>query len=326
MASPSTSLSTLRPDLASSLEEFDLQADRAGFIGLRVAPVIEVAKPSGNFGKVPIEQLLQTRDTKRAPGSGYSRGKFTFTSASFATAEHGAEEAVDDREAKIYNNYLNAELIATARARDAVLRNFEIRMAALIFNSSTWTGETLTTAVGTAWTSHDDATPVDDVEAAVLRVWGNSGLWPNALIMNRVVYRHLRQCAQVIDRITSGGAGQAAKAGDITPALLAQVFDVEEIIIAGSAKNTANIAATASLSSIWGNGYCMVGRVCRSADPREPGLARTFHYGEDGSSIGSTLESYRDETVRGDVIRARMETDELVMYTEAGHLLTSVAA
>ena len=61
MSSPSTSLATLRPDLAGSFQEFDLAMDAAGFIAHRVFPTINVAAASGKFGKIPVEQLLQQR-------------------------------------------------------------------------------------------------------------------------------------------------------------------------------------------------------------------------------------------------------------------------
>jgi hypothetical protein len=326
MPHPSSALTTLRPELAGSLEEFDTAMDRNGFIGLRVLPVLEVAKASGQFGKIPIEQLLQSPETRRAPGSGYQRGKFTFTTDSYACEEHGWEEPVDDREAKLYNEYIDAEMIATERARDVVLRAHEKRVADLIFNTSTWAGAALTTSVGTAWSSHDDATPVDNVEAAILKVYQNTGLWPNALIINRLVYRHLRQCAQVIDRIAGQGAGNPTKAADITPAMLAQVFDLQEIIVAGSSRNTKNPGQDAVLEPIWSSSYAMVARIIRSRDIKEPGLGRTFHWSEDGSQIGGTIETYREEQSRSTIIRDRHDTDEKVLYTQCGHLLTGVAA
>ena len=92
MPTPDTSLSVVRPDLRDSMEEFDLQADREGYIGHRVLPVVEVDQATGQFGIIPIEQLLQERDTARSARSGYARGDWTFTKSSYATEEQGAEE------------------------------------------------------------------------------------------------------------------------------------------------------------------------------------------------------------------------------------------
>jgi hypothetical protein len=323
MPSSPTSLATLRPDLATFIE-FDLAMDRLGFIGHRLLPVLDVASQAGVFGKIPLEQLLQNRETTRHNGGGYSRGSWTFDDESYACKENGAEEPIDDREAKMYMNYFSAEQISAQRAFDAVLRNAEKRIAAMIFNASTWTGSSLFTSITNEWDDLTNATPITDVEAAVRKVWSGTGLWPNALIINRHVFRNLRNCTQVIDRITASGAGSPAKPSDVTAQMLAQVFDLEEIIVAGSAKNTATEGQTAVIDKIWSDEYAMVARICRSQDMKEPGLGRTFHWSEDGSQINGTVETYRDETIRGDVVRVRHDTHEKVLYVEAAHLMGNI--
>ena len=324
MASPTSSLATLRPDLASSLLEFDLAMDRRGFIAQQVASVIPVASQAGTFGKIPVEQLLQTRETRRSPGSGYARGNWTFGTATYTCEEHGAEEPIDDREVKMYAQYFDAETISTSRAYDAVLRNAEIRMSSLIFNASTWNTSDLKTAVSDEWDDLANAKPIDDVEAAVRKVWAGCGMWPNALVINRHVFRNLRRCAQVIDAIESDGAGFATRQKDVTAAQLAAVFDLPYIIISGSAKNTATEGQSVTFDKVWSDEYAMVCRVAETLDPREPCIARTFHWADDGSQIDGRVESYREEKVRSDIIRVRHDVDEIVMYKEMGHLLENI--
>lgn len=313
----------MRPDLAASFEEFNLDADRAGFIGLRALPVVEVAKKSGSFGIIPIEQLLQSPDTKRAPGSGYARGEFGFETSTFACEEHGWEEPIDDCEAAMYAEYFDHEQISAARARDFVLRNMEIRIAALIFNATTWTGSTLTTVITNEWDDAANAIPITDVKNAAATMWDNSGLWPDTLIINRKVFNNLRTCSQIIDSIRAAGAGDRALQGDINVGMLAQAFDLPKILVAGSAKNTAT-EGSLTIAQIWSDEYAMVCKTANSADFREPCIGRMFHWGEDGSTIGGTVESYREEKVRGDIVRVRHDVDEKVLYVEAGHLLSNV--
>lgn len=324
MPSPTSTLYTLRPDLAASFMEFDLEMNQRGFIGQRVLPVMEVAKQAGNFGKIPIEQLLQNREVGRAPGSGYARGSFTFTPDTYATLEYGAEEPIDDREAAMYADYFQAEQIASMRAYDAVLMAQEKRVAALLFNASTFSGHTA--AVTNEWDSNHttNAVPIDDVETAVRAVWTASGMWPNALIITRTVFRNLRNLDQVVERIQSAGAGSATKPSDITPAMLAAVFDLEEVIVAGSAKNSANEGQAVSIAPVWDDEYALVARIAKTADMREACLGRTFHWAEDGSMIGGAVESYRDEKIRGDVVRVRHDVCEKLLYAEAGYLLSNI--
>lgn len=324
MPSPSSALSTQRPDLAESFMEFDLAMDAAGFVSNQVFPVVDVASQTGNFGKIPLEQLLQERDTERAPGSGYSRGNWTFDPATYATVEHGAEEPIDDREAEMYADYFSAEVIAAQRAYSAVLRNAEKRVADAVFNTTTWTGASLTTAITNEWDDTTNAVPLTDVEAAVQKIYDNSGLWANALIINRKVFRNLRNCDQVVDRIESSGAGSPATAGDITTQMLATAFDLPNIIVAGSSRNSATEGQAATPTQIWSGEYAMVCRVATSADFREPCVGRSFHWSQDGSQIGGTVETYREESIRGDVVRVRHDVDEVVLYAQAGHLLSNV--
>lgn len=323
MPSPTSSLATQRPDLATFLE-FDLESEKAGYIATQVFPVIDVQSQAGNFGKIPIEQLLQQRNTKRAPGGGYARGNWTFEPATYATEEHGAEEPVDDREAKMYSEYFVAEQISTMRAFSSVLRNAEQRVADAVFNTTTWNGASLTTAITHEWDDATNCVPLTDVEAAVQKIYDNSGLWANALVINRKVFRNLRNSAQVIDRIESNGAGNAAKASDITAQMLAAAFDLDYIIVAGTSRNGAKEGQAASPTQIWSGEYAMVCRVSTSPDMRDPCIGRTFHWAQDGSSIGGTVESYRDETKRSDIIRVRHDVDELVLYPQAGHLLSNI--
>ncbi len=321
MPAPTSSLATLRPDIASSFEAFDLAAEKDGYIARKVFPTVDVASQAGTFGRIPLDQLLQQRDTRRAPGSGYSRGNFTFGTGTYSCKEHGAEEPIDDREAKMYAEYFDSEVIAAARAYNAVLRNAEARVASAVFNTGTWTGAALTTSVGTPWATIATATPLTNVEAAVQRVYDNSGLWPNAMIINRRVFRNLRNTVQVIDRIASSGAGDRTLASDVTVQQLAQAFDLDHIIVAGGSQNTATEGQPAAVGQIWGNGFAMICRVAVTSDFREPCIGRTFHWSADGSGIEGAFETYRDETVRANVVRVRQDVDEIVLYPQAGHLL-----
>jgi hypothetical protein len=325
MPTPSSSLSTLRPDLAAFFE-FDLEMQKRGYVSTRVLPVVETGLQSDNPGKVPLESLLFQADTKRSSGSDYNRGSYKFETFSYATEENGWEEVVDDRDAKRYRYLIDAEQIASARALDVVLRNQESRVASAVFNATTWNGASLTTAITNEWDSNHktNAIPIDDVEGAVRKVYDGSGLWPNALVINRKVFRNLRNLDQIVDRIQSAGAGSATKPADITAEMLAKVFDLEYVIVAGSSKNNAVEGATASPTQIWSDEYAMVCKIATSNDMREPCIGRTFHWSEDGSSIGGTIEEYYEEKVRGKVIRVRHDTDEVIMYAQAGHLLSNV--
>ena len=322
MPSPTSSLATLRPDLAGSLMEFDVEANAKGFIGGQVLKPLNVDRESGKFGLIPLEQLLQNGSTVRAPGSGYNRGNWTFDEQSYACSEYGWEEPVDDREAKIYADYFDAELVATMRARSMIMVEAEKRIAAAVFNATTFTSQT--TTITNEWDDATNATPIVDVNTAVNAVYDRTGVWPDTLVINRKVFRNLRTLDKIKDAIASSGAGDPTKASDITVQMIASVFDLKNVLVAGGSKNSANEGQTAAAAQIWSDEYAMVCKVATSNDIREACIGRTFHYGGDGSQVDGMVESYRDETVRSDIVRVRHDVDEKMLHTAAAQLLENV--
>jgi hypothetical protein len=304
--------------------QLDLAAERMGFIGLRVMPPFEAAKQAGTFGKVALEQLLKVPETRRAPRSNYNRIQWEFQDASYATEEHGLEGPVDDRQAVAYRSYFDAEQATANIVRDNVLRAMEIRIAAKLFDTATYTGANLTLDIVQEWDDATNAVPVNDVDFAKTKVWTNTGLWPNAIVMSRNTFNLLRKCDQIIDRIAAQGAGDRIRAGDITAAQIAACFDLRYVFVAGSAKDSAKEGQTRSIASIWSDNMASVLRVAETDNIEEPCWGRCIHWSEDGSEIGGAIESYRDESARSDIIRVRMDTHEKVIYTELAFLLTDV--
>lgn len=318
MPSPTTSLATQRPDLAASFEEFDLEASRMGFVGQRILTTIPVGKQAGNFGVIPLEQLLQERETRRAPASRYNRGTWKFEPGSYATEEHGWEEPIDDREREMYRDYVDSDLIAAQRARDAVLRNAETRIITAILAAASGT------AASVAWSNFASATPISDVEAKMRAIWTACGMWPNAMAIEEHDFRNLRRCDQIKDDIASSGAGSSIVQGRVSAQMIAEVLDIPVILVAGGAKNTANEPAAASLSTVWTEGTVWIGRIATSSDFREPCIGRRFVWAEDGGMPEGAIEEYRDESVRSDIFRHRHDVDEKILYGACSGKITGV--
>lgn len=319
---PSRALSTLRPDLAGALMEFDLQANIDKMIGLKVAPVLEVAKPLGNYGVVPIEQLLKTRDTSRAPGGRYNQGGGKFEPGSFLCKDHGFEEPVDDRESEMYADYFDSELIAAMRARHAVLQGYESRVIAAALAT------THTTTCTTIWTN-SGAAPITDTTSAMGLFFHQFGRKANGLVISWPRFNVLKDNPQIIDRIKFAGILNPDRES-ITAQAIAQIFDIEEVIVAEAVYNSANegaadAAAAATLATLWPETQMLLFCRPKTVDIREPAFMRTFHWGEDGSQIGGIIEAYRDESRRSNMIRSRMDTDEKVVYDQAALLMNDPA-
>lgn len=328
MAHPSSALSTLRPEL-STFEELDLEMQRRGYVATEIMPSFQVGKASGTFSVIALKSLLANADadTKRTSTGGYNRGDYSFEERSFQTKENGWEEPVDSREKNMYSSFFDLEQVAALRAWEHVLNSLERRVIQAAVTDTVTAGQT--TAAGAVWTNTSSATPIVDVNSASEAVWLRTGLWPDTLVLTRRAFRALRLTDDVINAVQAAGAGESAEQKKVTAAMLAEVFDVEKVVVADAIKNTANRGQAVSIGSVFPENQALLCKSASSNDFKEPCLGRTFHWGGDGSVVGGdqlmgVVERYREESSRKDIVRVRHETDEFILYPEMAQVVTGI--
>lgn len=322
MAYPSTTLATLNPTLSSFLE-YDTAVEM-GYIGSTVYPITEVTLGTDSFGVKAIEEIKkQIKDNTRAPGSGYERDTSSFTTKTYTTVERGNEDKVDDHDARRYARYFDAMKVGTMRVVTKIHDAAEKRVADSLMDTTVYTGS-LAQSLGNGQWSAANSTPIVDVEAAVQKVWANSGLHANAIVMNWQTFRTLRNHADIVARISSSGAGDKATATRVTLQQLSEVFNLR-VLVGGAIQNTAAPGASASIANIWPK-HVSVCKIATTQDMAEPCVGRTFHWGEDGSLPSGRIEHYREEKIRAEIIRGRQETHEMRIYNEAACIIASVIA
>lgn len=322
MPRPTSSTTVQRPDLGVQAYEYMLEADQRGFIGVELMPIFETPEQSSDYPVIPIESLLKQVNTKRAPRSAYSRGDWKFETGTYACEEHGWEEPVDDVEAKLYRRYLDAEVVSTQIAVDIILRGHERRVKTIIQDPSAAIGST---NVAIEWSTAATATPRANVEAGKESMRQASGLKPNAIAMGVVPFNNLFLTAELKDAFKYTNpieiGGEEAKRR-----LLAQYFGVDKVLVGGAMQDTAKKGQSYSLADIWDDEYVSLCRVSSGGPAlREPVIGRTFLWTEDSPDMLVT-ESYRDESIRSNVIRVRQHVDEAVIFAGALYVLGNITA
>jgi hypothetical protein len=326
MASPSGTFQ--RPDLGMYFQALDLAAMRGGFIGLQIAKPFPVALQSANFSKFRAKDLLQRRETNRAPGGGYARQDFQFIQDSYVSKEYGAEEVIDRRERAMYAyTGIMQDLVAAERARDVVLREQEIRLADLLFSTSETDVESATmgtSAVTHAWSDASNSKPINDINTAVNAFIDQCGLMPNAIVMNDVTLRNFKLSAGVTDILKFSGIDDPKMIG---PATLVDYFKesgIRQVLVGSARYNSANQGQAVTFSKVWSTDKVGLFRLPETMDLREPAVARTFLWTADGAGEGGTIEQYPWEPNRSDVIRCRIDCHEKLLYAGLGYILTNI--
>jgi len=345
MAAPSTAITRL--DLSMGYGEFSLAANRAKYIGLRVLPPLGVSQEAADFAKIVVEQLLtKIEDTRRAPKSGYARDDWTWTTDSYAVQEHGVEEIVDDATVERYGDVVRAELVSANRAINRVLQRLEYDIATACETSGN--NGASTAASPAAWTTPATADPIADVDAAHERLELACGEDGNTLQMTRKAFRAMIRTDRLESLLKYDASellvalSQGTQQNMVSEIMsgLKDLLQVDTILVARGFSNTADRGQSASFSRVWDdtkahlfvarddgmdgdleNPMPQWGRVIFSTKNDEPlpGLM-------DGGLGSLIIDEYREESVRGSVLRPRNKRQVKILHPECSQQITGVTA
>lgn len=338
MPYPSTSSIMPRPDLAETLMEFDLFGNLNNMVAFEVAPIRDVPKFKGDFGRVPAKELMKRHpaaNTKppgfaleRAPKSGYQQDDTKFDIDSWETTEFGMEAPVDDWEAEAYKDYFEQEAFCTSRIQARLLEEAELRVSSIVFDTTRFTvpnGKQLATTAGERWQDPVNARPLKHIQAGIFQVYNNSGMWPDSIVFNRFAWLYLIRTDEIREQVHAQGAGSPDRADLITKEIVGQALQLKNVIVAGGTYDKNNPSQTFAPGQIWGP-HAMIFKRATSNDLRDICLARSFHCAEDNSMPRGYVESYEKPEIRGTQIRVRHRMQNRIMYDNVGCLLTDIYA
>ena len=333
-----------RNDLADAFAEISLEAQMLNLVGLRVLPLLEVGLAHGTYPTIPVKELMRRplieeatpagNAYRRAPNGSYAEDEFGFTEASYTTQEHGIVGKLDRSLSNHYRTHFDHELAMTLFTRHRLMIQHELRVATAVFDTTRFTGS-LTHVAGavanpgpntaTPWSDSANADPIADVWHAKHNVWLNTGVTPDAMVINERAWRHLRIVDDIQNQIQAGGTpeGRATQQPRVTEERVAEVLDLDELIVAAATEDANNAnAATFQAQHVWG-ASANVFKKARRMTIDEIALGHTMHWAEDGSMPNGFVETYFDDDHRCWKVRVRHQTRELIKYN-AGYLITTV--
>jgi hypothetical protein len=311
----SNSNAIYRAELAGHV--FETEGWEKNLIGTLALPVVEVALPEGQYPKFQKQQgqLLKTDVKARAPYSGFARGTSSFVQDTYACLEYGYEQAVDDTIRLKNATFFDSEVIATRLARRKLLLAHELRASSVLFNATTFTS----TNSGTAYTTaniltFDVGLDVDDAKDRLI----SKGETANTVVIPYQVATRLRASTKFQNRARGAGVSSDAIL-NLDASAMADVFGVDRVLIGRAAYDGAGEGIAFSSSLIWSNSYIWVGNVGSSL--LDGGAAYTLNWSQYGTVLN--VETYRDEPIKSDIVRAAHSTAEKVVNAAAGEIIAT---
>jgi hypothetical protein len=290
----------------------------AAFIAEQVAPPVAVRKQSGKYFVYDSErEAFRQTDDKRAPGSEANEVNFALSTDSYYAEDHALEAAVSDEERENADPAIQPDIDYTEFLMEKISLNQEIELADTILNNGSLSSTTLS---GTDQWSDSTSDPLGAVEAQKATIVESIQAVPNTLVLPYEVYSSVRQHPDVVDRVkyTQGGVSNAEQ--------LAELFDVDRVLVPRAVKNTANPGQTASVDYVWGKN-AFLAYVPPRAGLKQTAFAYTFRWAlAPGSIDGHLVETWRENRRKADMIRVQKYYDIKVIATGAIYIWKSAVA
>lgn len=322
-----------RLDLAGPIRTQDNMGDAIVHL---ILPPFRVEKKTATMPKLLVtnDQVIKI---KHAPKTAYARVQATLDDDTFNCEEAAIEVPMSAEDFDVLGQD-GAEQVATEQGRGIVITAREAALADIVTGAA---GETLLTGQVTTPDSTEnwgEATgkPIDDVAKADGALTLRIGVGPRWLIISQPDLEDLQKNEQIRAEYRRIVGIQDATATDrrIKLDALAAVLGVDKVLVASRRKNTANAGQAATYAYIWPAHYALLLRgVINPNDLSEPAFGRMFVWDGANDTVTESLlisedqgqalfvESYRDETIKSDIVRVGEYTDLKILNLPGAQMI-----
>lgn len=297
----------------------------AAFIADRAFPRLPVAKQSDLYFRYDRGYFNRAEMAKRAPGVESAGANYKLDTDSYAAEVWALHHDIADQIRANADSPISLDRDATELLTLQGLLRKEKEWADAHFVTGVWTNQIIgVTGAGTPGTSFqfwDEAAslPVEDVRRGITAVHKTTGFRPNRMVLGREVYDALLDHPDIVGRLDRG---QTVGTAMVLRQNLAELFELDEILVMDAIENTANEGAANVHAFIGGKNALLV------YTPPSPGLmipsaGYTFTWNGllGGGSLGTRISRFRVDLLKSDRIEIEMAFDQKQVAADLGFML-----
>jgi len=283
------------------------------FVGNVLFPRVPVGASGGQiieFGR----DAFRLYQSKRSPGGKTARIQFGYLGKPFALLQDAFDVPLPREHIRDASRVPGLDLAKRAvnvGMRAAAL-SLEVDQATLATTAGNYgAGNKVTLAGATKW-STTTGTPMTDIDTGREAIRQACGAYPNVLVLSALAFNACKNNPSITARFQYNGAA-GTDASQITPAMLAGLFNVKRVVIgAGVYWSDANVSA-----DIWGNNAVLAYVPEADLSAETPSFGYT--YTMDGHPL--VEEPYWDPEAKSWVYGTTYERAPVLSGISAGYLI-----
>lgn len=201
-----------------------------------------------------------------------------------------------------------------------VMLDREIRVANKTFTLGNWAAANRTTLAGTSqWSDYAASNPVD----AILAAMDLCLIRPNVLVLGQAVWTKLRQHPKVVEAVKATGAGGVNAAGVVARQQVAELFEVNKVLVGTGWVNSAKKGQTPSMTRVWGK-HCALLALNSNPDPMQ--ITTWAFTAQFGTKVAGSIDEPK-MGLRGSVrVRSGESVKEVIAANDLGYFFQNAIA
>jgi hypothetical protein len=304
--------------------------DEGKFAADRIFPTVPVRKQSDLFAVYDKGYFYRDEMAERPLGGKNNRTGYGISQGTYRCEEHGLIHPIDDRLRANADEPLDPDRAGMRLLTTQALIHRDRIWASKYFATTIW-GQTDQTGVASAPAANQflqfdqsGSDPIGVVDKARDNMGGTTGFDPNVLVLGRDVFRAIKNHAAVLARI------QYTQRAVVTEELLAELFNVDRVVVPGGVQNTAKEGQTNAISFIVNPKAMLFVYAASAPSVDTPSAGYTFAWTDlipgATNAFGGVIGRMRDEEAHSDLLEIRTAFDTRVVASELGQFFTAAVA
>lgn len=282
-----------------------------------VLPIEPVGKQDFKYPKFNLADGFAIPDSKVGRKSQPNQVEFSMTEATDSTADYALDDVIPIADIENAPPNYNPVQHATEGIMSLIKLGREKRAADLVFAAGNYGSSNKATLSGNdQWSDFTNSDPIK----AILNALDACVMRPNIMVLGQATWSVLRRHPKIVKAVNASGAD----AGVASRQAVADLLELQQILVGQSYLNTAKKGQTASISRVWGKHAALIYR--ENGGGSVLGKVTFGFTARWGSPIAGQWEDKNAGMRGGIVVRAGESVKELITANDLGYLFTNAVA
>lgn len=309
------------------------------FVAAKAFPEIPVAKKSDAYFTYDRGEFNRDEMQERSPGTESAGGSYQISNDTYFARVRAFHKDIPEQVRANADNPISLDREATEYVTLKGLINREVNWVSNYFTSGdpgdTWTFDVDGAAARSAafdptsaannnviYWNDASSTPIEDVRLLKRYVQEYTGFRPNVMTLGRPVFDALLDHPDIVGRVDRG---QTTGTAQVNKAAIAALFELDEVLVMDSIKNTAKQGQTASHSFIGGK-HALLSYRPKSPGILTPAAGYTFTWTGlvGGGNNGMRIKRWWEQKIESDRVEIDMAYDQKLVSADLGAFFGSI--